>query len=61
MIPRVALRLLYLTLAPRAEWLALIAGSNATKDIEILILRHELAVLRRGNPPPHHHVSPKHT
>jgi putative transposase len=34
------------------SWLALVARSNATKDIEILILRHELAVLRRGNPRP---------
>jgi hypothetical protein len=34
------------------SWLALIVRSNATKDIEILVLRHELAVPRRGNPRP---------
>jgi len=28
-------------------WLALLARSDATKDAEILILRHEVAVLRR--------------
>jgi transposase InsO family protein len=28
-------------------WLALLAGSDAAKDVEILILRHEVAVLRR--------------
>jgi hypothetical protein len=31
-------------------WLALLARSHAAKDIEILVLRHELAVLRRSNP-----------
>ena len=33
-------------------WLALLARSDATKDIEILVLRHEVAVLRRHNPRP---------
>ena len=28
-------------------WLALLAGSDAAKDVEILVLRHEVAVLRR--------------
>jgi hypothetical protein len=28
-------------------WLALLAGSGAAKDVEILVLRHEVAVLRR--------------
>ena len=31
-------------------WLALLARSDTTKDIEILTLRHEVAVLRRTNP-----------
>jgi putative transposase len=39
-------------LARVLSWLALLARSNATKDIEILVLRHELAVLRRHNPRP---------
>ena len=33
-------------------WLALLARSDTTKDIEILTLRHEVAVLRRTNPHP---------
>jgi hypothetical protein len=28
-------------------WLALLARSDTSKDVEILILRHEAAVLRR--------------
>jgi hypothetical protein len=28
-------------------WLALLARSDASKDVEILVLRHEIAVLRR--------------
>ena len=33
-------------------WLALLARSDTTKDVEILTLRHEVAVLRRTNPHP---------
>jgi putative transposase len=44
----VAFRLSYLTLARILSWLALIARSDAAKDAEILVLRHEVAVL----PPP---------
>src|ERR1022692_4599246 len=35
-------------------WLALLARSDTSKDVEILVLRHELAVLRRqvGRPKP---------
>lgn len=33
-------------------WLALLARSNAAKDAEILVLRHEVAVLRRTAPKP---------
>jgi len=29
------------------SWLALLARTDATKDAEILLLRHEVAVLRR--------------
>src|SRR5215213_8313339 len=34
------------------SWLALLARSNAAKDVEILTLRHEVAVLRRTNSRP---------
>ena len=39
-------------LARVLSWLALLARSDAAKDVEILVLRHEIAVLRRGNPRP---------
>jgi hypothetical protein len=32
------------------SWMALLARSSASKDAEILALRHEVAVLRRTNP-----------
>ena len=47
-----ALRLAYLALAHMLSWLALLARSDAAKDFEILVLRHEVAVLRRHNPRP---------
>jgi putative transposase len=34
------------------SWLVLLARSDAAKDVEILTLRHEVAVLRRTNPRP---------
>ena len=34
------------------SWLALLARSSSSKDVEILALRHEVAVLRRTNPRP---------
>jgi putative transposase len=48
----VALRLAYLALVRVLSWLALLARSETAKDVEILVLRHEVAVLRRGNPRP---------
>ena len=33
-------------------WVALLARSAASKDVELLVLRHEVAVLRRQNPRP---------
>lgn len=32
------------------SWMVLLARSSASKDAEILALRHEVAILRRGNP-----------
>jgi putative transposase len=34
------------------SWLALLARSDAAKDMEILVLRHEVTVLRRHHPHP---------
>jgi putative transposase len=42
------LRLLYLLFCQVMRWLALLARSSATKNAELLMLRHEVAVLRRG-------------
>jgi hypothetical protein len=39
--------MLYLTATRIFAWLVLLARSSAAKDVEILILRHEVAVLRR--------------
>ncbi|WP_370352823.1 integrase catalytic region [Catenulispora sp. EB89] len=47
-----AVRLLYRILVQVLSWLALLARSSASKDVEILALRQEVAVLRRSNPTP---------
>jgi hypothetical protein len=43
----VLIRLVYLFVVRVLGWLALLAGSDVAKDVEILVLRHEVAVLRR--------------
>jgi putative transposase len=48
----VSLRLLYLIFARLCSWLILLGRSAASKDAELLVLRHEVAVLRRANPRP---------
>jgi len=48
----VSLHLLYLVFLRLLNLLVLLGRSSASKDIELLALRHEVAVLRRTNPKP---------
>ena len=46
------LRLLYLIFLQVWGLVLLVGRTTSTKDIELLVLRHEVAVLRRANPRP---------
>jgi putative transposase len=50
--PLVALRLIYQMFSKLLSWIVLRTRSDTTKEIEILVLRHQLAVLQRRTPRP---------
>jgi hypothetical protein len=52
MIANVSLRLLYLIFSWLLSWLTLQGHAPSCKHIELLVLRHDVAVLRRTNPNP---------
>jgi hypothetical protein len=52
MIVSVSLRLLYLIFCQLVNLLLLLTRSSASQDVELLVLRHDVAVLRRATPKP---------
>ena len=52
MLTTVSLRLLYLIFQQVLGLVLLMGTTASTKDVELLVLRHEVAVLRRANPRP---------
>ncbi len=50
--PAVSLRLLYLIFRQVLGLILLMGRTSASKDVELLVLRHEVSVLRRTNPRP---------
>jgi putative transposase len=52
MIATVSLRLLYLIFLQMLRLVLLLRRRTSAKDVELLVLRHEVAVLRRANPRP---------
>jgi putative transposase len=49
----VSLRLLYLIFRQVLGLVLLAVRTSSAKDVELLVLRHEVAVLRRTSPRPH--------
>ena len=47
-----SLRRLFLIFSRLLGWLLLLSRTSASKDVDLLGLRHEVAVLRRTNPKP---------
>ena len=45
-------RLLYRIFIQLLGWLMLLGPTSSSKNIELLVLRHEVAILRRTNPRP---------
>jgi putative transposase len=52
MIANMSLRLLYLIFQKVLGLILLLGRTSPTKDVELLVLRHEVFVLRRANPRP---------
>jgi hypothetical protein len=52
MIADVSLRLLYLIFSRLLSWQTLLGRASSSKDVELLVLRQEVAVLRRTSPGP---------
>jgi putative transposase len=48
----VSVRLLYVVFCRIVEWLTMLARGRASREVELLVLRHENAVLRRASPRP---------
>jgi putative transposase len=52
MIMAVSRRLVYLIFDRLLGWLTLLGRTSSSKDVELLVLRHEVAILHRTNPKP---------
>jgi putative transposase len=52
MIAAVSLRLLYLIFQQVLRLVLLLGRTSSAKDVELVVLRHEVAVLRHTNPKP---------